>query len=133
MPIKNSGARRYPLRTTWSSSLFCRRLYQMHKKKEQAVHSLQEIEQSISDIIERISVLEEKFKSLKMTMYTYDEEINDEDDVSQLSRYAKRTRKRKISIQQEIENEIVEVFVDNDTSSKITTEDVNNCMDSQIV
>ena len=105
----------------------------MHTKKEQAVHSLQEIEQSISDTIERISVLDKKFNKLKTTIYTYDEEINNEDDVSQLSRYAKRNRKRKISTQQEIENEIVEVFVDNDTSSKITTEDVNNCMDSQIV
>ena len=66
-------------------------------------------------------------------MYTNDEDISDEDDDNDLPRFAKRKRSRKISTQQEIENEIVEVFVDNDTSAKISTEDVNNCMDSQIV
>ena len=105
----------------------------MHKKKEQSVYSLQEIEQSISDTIERISVIQKQFNTLKMTMYTNDEDISDEDDDNDLPRFAKRKRSRKISTQQEIENEIVEVFVDNDTSAKISTEDVNNCMDSQIV
>ena len=102
-------------------------------KKEQAVHSLQDIEQSISDTIRKSLYFRKKINTLKMTMYTHDEDISDEDDDSNLPRYTKRKRTRKISTQQEIENEIVEVFVDNDTSSKITTEDVNNCMDLQIV
>ena len=61
----------------------------MHTKKEEAVHSLHEIEQSISDTIERISVLRKQFNTLKMTMYMNDEDISDEDDDSELPRYTK--------------------------------------------
>ena len=101
-------------------------------KKEEAVGNLQEIEDSITDTLERISFLQKEFDMLKKRMYINDDESSDEGGDENLPRSA-RKKSKKISTQQEIDNEVAEVFVDNDTSADITTEDVNFCMDSQII
>ena len=44
-----------------------------------------------------------------------------------------KRKKRKVTTQQEINNEIAEVLIDNDTSANVTNNNATACMDSQFV
>ena len=101
-------------------------------KKEEAVYSLHEIEQSISAALKNVSSLETELDALKKSLYIVNDESSNNDNASDncVPRSAKR-QKRKVLTQQEIDDEIAEVFIDNDTSAAVTNNDVTASMNLQ--
>ena len=100
------------------------------KQKKEVVDNLRDIEQSISETVERISMLESELDKLK-NFFCFDDFESSGDkkeNMCALPRSAKR-KKMQRKTHQKIEDEVAEVFVDIDTLVDVTVEEIDLCME----
>ena len=107
------------------------------KQKEEAIQNYSEIEKTVDETIQKVGKLQSELKTLKRKfIFDVENDIDDEHNVSlreeNLNTIQRSTaKKRQVRTEAEIEDEVAEVFTENDTSAAVAPEDVELCKQSQ--